>query len=81
MMLCPVDMYFVDVPLRFGRSIMPRWQSIWMFHWMFHMWHGAIYLTALVEHLYSVIVFILLGVSSRVCCLPAVKGKGVMDRP
>ena len=29
--------------------------------------------------MYYVIVFILLGVSSLVCCLPADKGKGVAD--
>ena len=28
-----------------------------------------------------VIVTILLGISSRVCCLPADKGKGIVDRP
>ena len=28
-----------------------------------------------------VIVIILLGVSSRICCLPADKGKGIVDRP
>ena len=60
----------------------------WMFHYaplaayrMFHLWHGAIYLPAMVEYMYSYIVFILLGVSLRVCCLPADKGKGVADRP
>ena len=35
----------------------------------------------MVEYMYSVIVFILLGVSSRVCCLPVDKGKGVAGRP
>ena len=59
-----------------GCSIMPHWQlmDVPSISWS--------YLPpVMVEYMYSVIVFILLGVSSRVCCLPADRGKGVADRP
>ena len=47
---------------------------------LFHTAPLAIYLTALVVICVDCYVIILLGVSSRVCCLPADKGKGIADR-
>ena len=77
MLWCPIGMYCWIVPV--------YWFLVWQCvpltpGGLFHAATEAIYLTALVVSVLTVIVIILLGVSSRVCCLPADKGKGIADR-
>ena len=77
MLLCPIGMCCWIVPLYcyWFDSV-----SHWHLGGLFHTAPLAIYLTALVVSVLTVYVIILLGVSSRVCCLPADKGKGIADR-
>ena len=86
MLWCPIGMYCWMVPLICCWIVPLYWYwfdsvSHWHLGGLFHTAPLAIYLTALVVSVLTVIVIILLGVSSRVCCLPADKGKGIADRP
>ena len=77
MLWCPIGMYCWIVPVYW---LLVDSVSHWHLCGLFHAATEAIYLTALVVSVSTVIVIILLGVSSRVCCLPADKGKGIADR-